>query len=71
MVGVSIGLLAGTVYAAIPATDMPTLNLDKGIYFKSSGGDPVLVNPGEYVVEAAEKGIQLMPTTGEGKDIVY
>jgi len=49
---------------------LPTLNLDKGLYFKSSGGDPVLVNPGEYVVEAAEKGIQLMPTTGEGKGIV-
>jgi hypothetical protein len=70
IVGMSIGLLAGTVYAETPAADLPTLNLEKGLYFKSSGGDPVLVNPGEYVVDAAEQGIQLMPTTEEGKSFV-
>jgi hypothetical protein len=70
MVGMSIGLLAGTVYAETPTADLPLLNLEKGLYFKASGGDPVLVNPGEYVVEVAEQGIQLMPTTEEGKSFV-
>ena len=70
MVGVSVGLLAGTVYAETPAADLPTLNLEKGLYFKSSGGDPVLVNPGEYVVDSTEQGIQLMSTTEEGKSFV-
>ena len=65
MVGVSVGLLADTGNAEILPAELPTLNIEKGVYFKSNGDDPVLVDPGEYVVEAAEQGLQLIPTTGE------
>ena len=69
-VSVSIGLLAGSVYAKELAADLPMVNLSQKFYFKDLQGEPVLVNSGEYVVDAAENGIQLTPITGQGNAIV-
>ena len=47
------------------ATDTPTIELEKAVYFHSPSGDVVLVEPGTYETEATEEWLRLLPQDDE------
>ncbi|MGB0911359.1 MAG: hypothetical protein ACPGYT_13435 [Nitrospirales bacterium] len=47
--------------------DQLTVEIEKAIYFKTIGGDPKVVQPGEYQVAMADSGLELTPADGKGE----
>lgn len=54
------------------ATDQEplTVNLEKALYFKTAGGDPKIIKPGDYEVGLADDGMVLAPVGGKPEDAV-
>ena len=46
--------------------DQLTVEIEKAIYFKTIGGDPKVIQPGEYQVAMADDGLALTPADGKG-----
>lgn len=47
------------------ATNSPTIDIEKAVYFLSPGEDIILVEPGTYVTEATEEWLRLIPQGDE------
>lgn len=45
--------------------DPLTVNFEKAVYFKTTGGDPKILKPGDYEVGLADDGIVLTPVGGK------
>ena len=52
------------------STEEPlTVEFDKAIYFKTTGGEPKAIQPGEYEVALSGDAVHLTPMTGKGETI--
>lgn len=47
-----------------------TITLDKTLYFKTAGGDPKILKPGDYEVGLADAGMVLTPVGGKPEDAI-
>jgi hypothetical protein len=47
-----------------------TVNFEKAVYFKTSGGDPKILKPGDYEVGVADDGIVLTPVGGKPENAI-
>ncbi len=47
-----------------------TINLDKALYFKTAGGDPKILKPGDYEVGLADDGMVLTPVDGKPEEAI-
>lgn len=47
------------------ATNTPTIELERAVYFLSPGGDVVLAEPGTYEMESTEEWLRLLPQDAE------
>lgn len=50
--------------------DPLTVNFEKAVYFKTSGGDPKILKPGDYEVGLADDGIVLTPVGGKPENAI-
>jgi hypothetical protein len=57
-------LLVGVTSPGL-ATNSPTIDIEKTVYFLSPGEDVILVEPGTYVTEATEEWLRLIPQGDE------
>ncbi len=47
-----------------------TVNFEKAVYFKTAGGDPKILKPGDYEVGLADDGIVLTPVGGKPENAI-
>jgi len=50
--------------------DPLTVNFEKAVYFKTAGGDPKILKPGDYEVGLADDGIVLTPVGGNPENAI-
>ena len=67
------GLLFWGPIPALMAEETPidnTVTLEKGLHFLAPDGSDVLLNPGDYEVDAAQEWLQLIPSGGDKTDAI-